>query len=47
MALYTKYLCTGHMLTKKKLVCKTTVDQYLKEAAEYCMHHESGKRDTP
>jgi hypothetical protein len=46
MTLYTEYLCTGHTL-KNKLVHKTTIDQYLKEAAKYIMHHDSGKRDTP
>ena len=46
MAMYTEYLCTGHML-KNKLVRKNTIDQYLKEAAEYCMHQENGKQDMP
>jgi hypothetical protein len=45
MALDTEHMCTWHTL-KSKLVRKTTVDQYLKEAAEYCIHHKNGKQDT-
>jgi hypothetical protein len=46
MALYTEYLCTGHTL-KNKLIRKTTIDQYLKEAVEYCMTDPSGAGPTP